>query len=433
MGQPRVNTKNPDALTIRKYAGAHKSSDDVLQQGINKLPEHVDDAGINKATVIDSEDIYRQGIRPGKGHHDHVNYIGVGLDHLFHLPNDLVVFTAKSLVRLFLNGEDPIKIAAGEDMIKQLLYLILKYNIYIYSMFLGGLLIFLLAIIVPLVWRLAKQRVVTAFISFSHSMEEIAEYLERELKAKGIRVGRIPYKKHAEHQEIVVPVQDCIIKCDALFCIPGPTASFVESEVMAASTTKKIIFFLTGEYQGTLPNTADKRYPVFKLERVIHDKFASCIGFLRYSACDFRSTLDVLGKSISKTVRVICSKTTMITYLLVLSFLYALWSSIIVTNARFLESLNPVFNEVTFVVMLACFITMGMFIPVASSILFCSLSFLYAVGNMINIQRRIRFRVGLGKFQRKEWIGRAPGLVPGEVLYESLFEISPVAHHEKDD
>jgi hypothetical protein len=52
---------------------------------------------------------------------------------------------------------------------------------------------------------------------------------------------------------------------------------------------------------------------------------------------------------------------------------------------------------------------------------------------MISIQRRIKFRVGLGKFQRKDWIGRAPGLVPGEVLYESLFEISPVAHHEKDD
>jgi hypothetical protein len=428
---PWIKPKTLDFFRKARHPRAPTRSEHVLQQDINKLPEHVDDARINKLPISNSDDAFKQGSNKHVGQHDHAHAFGAALDHIFHLPNDLLVFNIRSLVRMLLSGKDSGIIEAGDEMTNQLLEELAKYNRYIYFMFLSGLIITFLAIVIPLVWRFAMQREVIAFISFSHSMEKIAVSLQRELKAKGINVIRVPYKKSAEHQDIVVPVQDSIIKCDAVFCIPGLNASFVESEVMAASTTKKILFFLIGESQGTLPNTADKRYPVFKLEKVTSDKFASSISFLRYCACDFRSTLDVLGKSLSMTVRIICKRKIVISYLFALSLLYAFWYHIILERAAFLRTFNPAFEEVTTVVVQAFFVILGLSIPLASSILLCSLSFLIALVKRIRIQRRIRYRVGLGQFQRNEWIGRAPGLVPGEVLYDSLFEISPVAHHEK--
>jgi hypothetical protein len=46
----------------------------------------------------------------------------------------------------------------------------------------------------------------------------------------------------------------------------------VEHEVLAAAAAEKPIAFLISESSGTLPNTADKRYPVFRLETTIREQ-----------------------------------------------------------------------------------------------------------------------------------------------------------------
>ena len=368
------------------------------------------------------DDIAKHGIMPnGNILWDHSG----AFDNLYDVVNSLTRRIAQSLFRNELSRQ------SAKEMVKQLTDQLSEEYKLIYFILLGGLLTMLFTIIVPLGWRLTKKRVVRAFISFSHSMEEIAVFLEKELIAKGMRVLRVPYKEHAAHQEIVVNVLNYISECDALLCIPGRTSSFVESEVMAASASKKAIFFLIPERDGTLPDTADKRYPIFKLENVLDDKFVSCIDFLGYCACDFRSTLKLLNESISICARVVFSKTTSTIFVVGLTSLFAVCYHRVLTRSALLESTNPEFPKVTFAANLAHLIVLCAFITVAFGILLCSLSFLYSLGRQIYIQTKVRYRVGLGQFQRKQWKWLAPGLQPGEALYESLFEISPISHHER--
>jgi len=118
----------------------------------------------------------------------------------------------------------------------------------------------------PLLSRFMTRRRVAVFLSFNRTREDAAKGLQNSLKSQGVNVTRIPYKDGAPHQEIVQAVSQGIRECNALLCVPGGGATFVDSEVMAAGAGGKAVIFLLSESDGTLPNTADKRYPVFKLE-----------------------------------------------------------------------------------------------------------------------------------------------------------------------
>jgi hypothetical protein len=113
----------------------------------------------------------------------------------------------------------------------------------------------------------AGQRV-RVFISFHNSREAVASALERALGDAGLIVRRIPFRGDYEHDSLLQTIQDEIRHCDAMVCLPGARPSFVENEVLVASTLRKFIIFLVGEADPRLPNTAYYGYPVFRLERV---------------------------------------------------------------------------------------------------------------------------------------------------------------------
>lgn len=110
---------------------------------------------------------------------------------------------------------------------------------------------------------------VRVFISFNNSREAVASALERALSDAGLIVRRIPFLRDGyQHDSLLQTIQEAIRWCDAMVCLPGARPSFVENEVLVASTLRKFILFLVGKTDPRLPNTAYYGYPVFRLERV---------------------------------------------------------------------------------------------------------------------------------------------------------------------
>ena len=133
------------------------------------------------------------------------------------------------------------------------------------------------------------------FISYHHSHQTLSGEMEDELRVRQFQPLRIEYREGAAHQEIVATSVVKIRACDLLMSIPGSAQSFVEAEVLSASTLEKPVVFLVSENGGSLPNTASKTYPVFSLERVRDDSFALCWN----SAGTSPSTINRPGRSIA--------------------------------------------------------------------------------------------------------------------------------------
>ena len=100
---------------------------------------------------------------------------------------------------------------------------------------------------------------VRVFISFHHSRGETAQQLEQALVEKGLVVGRLPFRPDYEHDDLLQRIQHEIRSCSAMVCLPGAQPSFIENEVLVASTLRKFILFVVGEQDPRLPNTAYAR------------------------------------------------------------------------------------------------------------------------------------------------------------------------------
>jgi hypothetical protein len=132
---------------------------------------------------------------------------------------------------------------------------------------------------------------VRVFISFHHSREETASALERSLVEKGLVVGRIPFRPGYDHDGLLQRIQNEIRGCTAMVCLPGAQPSFIENEVLVASTLRKFILFIVGETDPRLPNTAYYGYPVFRLERVSRQNFDPIAQLILLMAGNWKASL----------------------------------------------------------------------------------------------------------------------------------------------
>ena len=149
---------------------------------------------------------------------------------------------------------------------------------------------------VHLLISLIRKRRTRVFISFHHEREPIADMLANEMTKGGIRAEKHPFVKSPDHDVLLVQLRQGIRDCDIFVCVPGNRPSFVEGEVLAASTLyKPIVFVLIEADTPHLPNTALKGYPVFALERLQRKGFRILASFCSYLAADWRSTVRVYG------------------------------------------------------------------------------------------------------------------------------------------
>jgi hypothetical protein len=283
---------------------------------------------------------------------------------------------------------------------------------------------------VPILYKAVTRRTLCVFVSFNRTREDIAQALEARLRAVGTRVYRIAYQEDALHQTILMQVKDGIRKCHGVVCVPGLAPSFVEHEVAAASQADKPIVFLISDDRGALPNTADKRYPVFRLETTVREKFKPLLDFLDYIGADLRSTWALCRRALFHPLLTVSARAAAIPVALSLIVLWTVSGIDVRRQGRMLASATPSFDAVAGPLIAAhiCVLALLVFVVVFTG--------LYAVLFAVNLRRqmRARRRVTLeaveSQFGRDGWIGIVPGLVPGEPLYECLFDAAPSAHHQ---
>ena len=81
---------------------------------------------------------------------------------------------------------------------------------------------------------------------------------------------------------------------DFFICLPGLEPSFVESEVASAISVKKPILIILRECNRGAPNTSQKSYPAFILEKLRTEQFASIFAILNYLHGDWRNTTKMI-------------------------------------------------------------------------------------------------------------------------------------------
>jgi hypothetical protein len=152
---------------------------------------------------------------------------------------------------------------------------------------------------VHLLISLVRKRRTRIFISFHHKREPIADALADEMTKYGIRAEKLPFVERPDHDTLVYQVIHQIRDCDICVCVPGKSRSWVDAEVLAASTAEKPVLVVIVEADAPhLPDTALKGYPVFALERLQRPQrkgFRILARFCSYLAADWRSTLRVYG------------------------------------------------------------------------------------------------------------------------------------------
>jgi hypothetical protein len=282
----------------------------------------------------------------------------------------------------------------------------------------------------PLLYKFLFKRRVEVFVSFNRTRESVVEELHSSLKSAGLGTLRIPFRDNAAHQEIVGEVAHGIKSCDALVCVPGLAASFVESEVMAATAGGKAVVFLVTENQGTLPDTADKRYPVFKLETTQSLRFEPLCRFLHYVCADFLSRLEIAKRALGQPFM---SVSLFWGLSILLAGMVVLWGynyfSVLKTGYELTRDLADAADGREAAV-IAQFVLLG---AVSTAALLVAAYTGLVILNTLRqraTQRKAILKVAKAAFARDEWTGLVPGLAKGTLMYQCMFEGPALAHHE---
>jgi hypothetical protein len=285
----------------------------------------------------------------------------------------------------------------------------------------------------PLLYKLLSKPKLMVFISFNRTREDIAKTLQQSLEGEGTKAFRIPFQENATHQAIVLQATAGIKTCDSFVCLPGHTQSYVDHEVLAAATSGKPIIFLISERSGTLPNTADKRYPMFRLETTLRERFKPLIYFLRYVGADLKSTWQLCESALRHPLMFVWARVLLVA---ATSGLLVSWVSClldVITKGHNLTHTTPSYIEVTTPVVFANASILCLLASLAIASFTYSLLLCLGLSQRVRARRRARLKTVCAQFSRDEWIGVIPDLFPGGDLYESLFETVPLAHHEIEE
>lgn len=298
------------------------------------------------------------------------------------------------------------------------------------NIFLLSLATLLAGAILPILFRAIFRRKTKVFISFAHQKEQVAKEIEQKLARTTIIPSRIPYVKDSSHQDIVGRVEEGIKDCNLLICIPSMAGSFVDSEVLAASVSRKPIVFVISDSSGSLPDTADKRYPVFSLEKLTDAMFKPLIIFCGYLTCDLASTKRICWRSARDPGLFFGSK---FGFRVILGlFVFAFYHSLLVVHQGALKIANvssqykPYLNEANLVHLL------GLSVAGSISMIFClyTLAFLRKLITQFISARRARLRAKAGIFHKSDWKSVMPDMGEGQEVYACLMDEAPKAHHE---
>ncbi len=186
-----------------------------------------------------------------------------------------------------------------------------------------------------------KWRSVRVFISYQHQHTALVTKLEAILKTKWIKPDLIPFLP-ADHDTIIEKVQKSIKDSDLLIILPGLEKSFVDAEIMLASSLKKPIIFFKITDDQRIPDTSYKGYPVFDLQKLEEYRFRPLHRFILYVT---KSSKDVLQNFPRTLVAFYNQSDSMTVVLGVIFFLYLISGPFIIifANLEWQFSLGRIF------------------------------------------------------------------------------------------
>lgn len=116
---------------------------------------------------------------------------------------------------------------------------------------------------IPLVASLFRPRFVV-FVSYHHERAGELDAVCRAVEAAGAQARFVPYRTEADHDQLIDKIQRLIEESHLVVCLPGGKKSFLDAEVFAATFARKFLVFLVEFPHGSLPDTAQRSFPVFR-------------------------------------------------------------------------------------------------------------------------------------------------------------------------
>ena len=287
---------------------------------------------------------------------------------------------------------------------------------------------------VVIAWLLLKfllNRSFRVFISFGSTNEERAVKLAQALALRKINIERLPFNPKAKHQDLLESIYSMLNRSHILVCLPGPGASFVESEVSAATAQSKPVVFCI-EPGDTLPNTANKRYPVFEYTSTLDRNFDPLASFLHYIAGTHYSMASQL-LSAARAPMVSWTVAKLLKYSASLSaslFLLALVTASLVGG----ESGMSLYDKPG---VLETLLAHGLVFLVIAGVLTTALAYftyvLLSFRSQLLAQRMARLAIRDAVFSRDDWAKILPLDTMHSNISEFMFNEAPLAHHEATD
>lgn len=149
----------------------------------------------------------------------------------------------------------------------------------------------------------SKWRKPKVFISYKNSDKgdevnttQIALSIKKFLEEKGFKVLFFQYTETLHHDQVNFEIQKMLRACNAMVVIPDPYhPSYVDSEILYASTEQKPVFIIKHTKDQKLPNTANSGHTVFLWPRLKKAKLEPLNYLLKYVHNFWAMRLFVIG------------------------------------------------------------------------------------------------------------------------------------------
>ncbi len=159
----------------------------------------------------------------------------------------------------------------------------------------------ILLILAVLLAATKKWRKINVFIAFQHQRIEAAKKIKEHLNKSNLTVDYIPFETDAEHDRIVNNARTMIRSSDVMLTLPGQDASFVDAEVFAASTLRRVIAFIKTDDHQKLPDTSYRGYPVFNYDKLCEKDFLPLNHFLNFSCSHLKDGISIIRRAMPKS------------------------------------------------------------------------------------------------------------------------------------
>jgi len=141
--------------------------------------------------------------------------------------------------------------------------------------------VILVAVVCAFQALFGKWRKLRIFISYEHRYKTFVPLLQEELNDRWIQPSFLPFGP-ADHDTLIEKVRHSIKLSDMLLVLPGSERSFVDAEVLAASTLEKPIIILKVTDDQRTPDTGFKGYPIFDVHQLKKHQYQPLKRFVRY-------------------------------------------------------------------------------------------------------------------------------------------------------